>query len=57
MAKSVKVKPAAVPHASCIRTGNSVEELKQAILDNLICVQGRFAPVATPNDYYFYSDI
>ncbi|MFZ4440675.1 MAG: glycogen/starch/alpha-glucan phosphorylase [Syntrophales bacterium] len=52
MARSAKVKPAAVPHASCIRTGNSVEELKQAILDNLICVQGRFAPVATPNDYY-----
>ncbi len=36
----------------CIRTGNSVAEIKQAILDNLVCVQGRFAPVATRNDYY-----
>ncbi len=36
----------------CIRTGNSVEEIKQAIIDNLVCVQGRFAPVVTKNDYY-----
>ena len=40
------------PEATCIRTGGSVEEIKQAILDNLVCVQGRFAPVATRNDYY-----
>jgi len=32
--------------------GNSVEEIRQAICDNLVCVQGRFAPVATRNDYY-----
>jgi len=31
------------PEATCIRTGGSVEEMKQAILDNLVCVQGRFA--------------
>jgi glycogen phosphorylase len=36
----------------CIRTGNNVEEIKQAILDNLVCVQGRFAPVVTKNDYF-----
>ncbi|MBN1829590.1 MAG: glycogen/starch/alpha-glucan phosphorylase, partial [Deltaproteobacteria bacterium] len=52
MARSAKAKAAKVPEATCIRTGASVEEVKQAILDNLICVQGRFAPVATPNDYY-----
>ena len=40
------------PKATCIRTGGSVEEMKQAILDNLVCVQGRFDPVATRNDYY-----
>ncbi len=38
--------------APCIRTGGSVAEIKQAILDNLVCIQGRFAPVATLNDYY-----
>ncbi|HQN26725.1 MAG TPA: glycogen/starch/alpha-glucan family phosphorylase, partial [Syntrophales bacterium] len=35
-----------------IRTGGSVARIKQAILDNLVCIQGRFAPIATPNDYY-----
>jgi starch phosphorylase len=52
MAKSTKTKSATVPEATCIRTGHSVEALKQAILDNLVCVQGRFVPVATRNDYY-----
>ena len=36
----------------CLRTGGSVAEIRQAILDNLVCIQGRFAPVATCNDYY-----
>jgi starch phosphorylase len=36
----------------CVRMGSSVADIKQAILDNLVCVQGRFAPVATRNDYY-----
>jgi len=35
-----------------IRTGNSATEIKQSILDNLVCIQGRFAPVASRNDYY-----
>ncbi|HEY7819835.1 MAG TPA: glycogen/starch/alpha-glucan phosphorylase, partial [Vicinamibacteria bacterium] len=35
-----------------IRTGGSVEALKQAFVDNLFYVQGRFMPVATPNDFY-----
>ena len=52
MARAAKTKPAAAPVAARIRMGNSVEELKQAICDNLVCVQGRFAPVATRNDYY-----
>ncbi len=35
-----------------IRTGGSVEALKQAFVDNLFYVQGRFIPVATANDFY-----
>ena len=35
-----------------IRTGLSVSAIKQAILDNLAYIQGRFAPIATKNDYY-----
>ena len=34
------------------RTGMGVEALKQAFLDNLFYLQGRFPDVATPNDYY-----
>ena len=50
MAKSVKT--VLTKDAPCIRTGGSVAEIKQAILDNLTCIQGRFVPVATQNDYY-----
>jgi glycogen phosphorylase len=39
------------PTAS-VRTGGSVEALKQAFVDNLFYVQGRFMPIATPNDFY-----
>jgi starch phosphorylase len=35
-----------------IRTGGSVESLKQAFVDNLFYVQGRFMPVASTNDFY-----
>jgi starch phosphorylase len=35
-----------------VRTGSSVGALKQAFVDNLFYVQGRFMPVATPNDLY-----
>jgi len=35
-----------------IRTGGSVEALKQAFVDNLFYVQGRFMPIATANDFY-----
>jgi starch phosphorylase len=35
-----------------VRTGGSVEALKQAFVDNLFFVQGRFMPVATANDLY-----
>jgi glycogen phosphorylase len=34
------------------RTGNSVADLKQAILDDLYYVQGRIPELATPNDWY-----
>ena len=39
-------------NTTCIRTGGGVAEIKQSILDNLVCIQGRFAPVASRNDYY-----
>ena len=35
-----------------IRTGQSVEALKRAFLDNLFYNQGRYLQVATPNDHY-----
>ncbi|HUL20091.1 MAG TPA: glycogen/starch/alpha-glucan phosphorylase, partial [Thermodesulfobacteriota bacterium] len=35
-----------------IRTGTSVEALKQAVLDNLYYVQGRIPELATRNDWY-----
>ncbi len=34
------------------RIGLSVRAIKQAFADNLALIQGRFAPVATRNDYY-----
>lgn len=39
-------------NSTCIRTGGGVAEIKQSILDNLVCIQGRFAPIASKNDYY-----
>ncbi|CAL7964237.1 Glycogen phosphorylase [Gammaproteobacteria bacterium] len=35
-----------------IRTGNQVTSIKQDFNDNLAYIQGRFAPIASPNDYY-----
>lgn len=35
-----------------VRTGNQVTSIKQDFNDNLAYVQGRFPPVASPNDYY-----
>lgn len=35
-----------------IRIGLNIPALKQAFLDNLACVQGKFPPIATKNDYY-----
>jgi glycogen phosphorylase len=34
------------------RTGNTVADLTQAILDNLYYIQGRIPALATPNDWY-----
>ena len=50
MSESLKTTVKANP--PCIRTGCCMDEIKQAVLDNLVCIQGRFAPVATRNDYY-----
>ena len=47
------MKQVVAENETCItRTGNTVTEIKQSILDNLVCIQGRFAPVASRNDYY-----
>jgi starch phosphorylase len=35
-----------------IRTGNQVSSIKQDFNDNLAYIQGRFVPIASPNDYY-----
>ena len=35
-----------------VRTGSSVEALKQSFLDNLSYIQGKFRDVATPHDLY-----
>jgi len=35
-----------------VRSGLHVREIKQAILENLACIQGKFPEVATANDYY-----
>ncbi|MGH9335829.1 MAG: glycogen/starch/alpha-glucan phosphorylase, partial [Vicinamibacteria bacterium] len=40
------------PARDTVRTGSSVGALKQAFIDNLFCVQGRFMPVATPYDCF-----
>ena len=34
------------------RTGNSVAQLKRAIMDNLFYTQGKFPEIATWNDWY-----
>ncbi len=38
--------------AEAIRTGISAATLQRAVLDNLLCLQGRFPPIATPYDWY-----
>ena len=35
-----------------MRIGNNVPAIKQSFLDNLAYIQGRFAPIASMNDYY-----
>jgi starch phosphorylase len=39
-------------HGSKSRTGNSMENLKRAFLDNLFYVQGKFPALASKHDYY-----
>lgn len=46
------MKGAVMENSTCVRTGSDVANIKQSILDNLVCIQGRFAPVASKNDYY-----
>ena len=45
---------AKVPQAASdqIRIGNSVDEIRCDVIENLFCLQGKFPEVATKNDYY-----
>lgn len=56
MAAKTKKKsdPARPPAAETIdpRRGNSVEAIKQAMIDHLIYSQGRTPPMATRNEWY-----
>jgi starch phosphorylase len=38
--------------AGFVRLGHSAEALRQAILDNLACLQGKYPAIATPHDWY-----
>ncbi len=40
------------PPAEPIRIGLRAATLQRAVLDNLVCLQGRFPPIATPYDWY-----
>ncbi|MDD1475020.1 glycogen/starch/alpha-glucan phosphorylase, partial [Dolichospermum sp. ST_sed4] len=40
------------PPAESVRTGCQMASIKQDFIDNLVCIQGRFHPSASPNDYY-----
>jgi starch phosphorylase len=38
--------------AEAIRTGLAASTLQRAVLDNLLCLQGRFPRIASPHDWY-----
>jgi len=40
------------PPTESVRIGTQISSIKQAFMDNLTYLQGRFAPIASPNDYY-----
>jgi glycogen phosphorylase len=42
--------PGASPDST--RTGLDAESLRRAVLDNLVCLQGRFPDIADPHDWY-----
>jgi glycogen phosphorylase len=46
-ASTIKTAP-----AEAIRTGLAAATLQRAVLDNLLCLQGRFPRIATPHDWY-----
>jgi glycogen phosphorylase len=51
MATTRPVGKAATPTAS-VRTGLSAQSLRLAVLDNLAYMQGRYADIAAPHDWY-----
>jgi starch phosphorylase len=42
----------AAPDIEPTRTGLSADKLRQAVLDNLACLQARYPEIATPHDWY-----
>ncbi len=52
MTEPIAPTPAGAPTVSSIRTGNSVADLKQAFVDNLVCALGRGPKLATRHDLY-----
>jgi glycogen phosphorylase len=50
--KSMRTRSAELSNSEGIRTGNTVSDLKQSFLDNLLCGLGRVPMIATPHDIY-----
>jgi len=42
----------AAPTAGATRVGLGADALQRSVLDNLVCLQGRFPEIATPRDWY-----
>jgi glycogen phosphorylase len=49
---STRLSTVKTPPAEAIRTGLAAGTLQRAVLDNLLYLQGRFRPIATPHDWY-----
>jgi glycogen phosphorylase len=49
---STRLSTVKTPPAEAVRTGLAASALQRAVRDNLLSFQGRFAPIATPHDWY-----
>ena len=48
----MSTRPVQASPAEAIRTGLAADTLQRAVLDNLLYLQARFRPLATPHDWY-----